>query len=398
MENRVVCFYCGTIYDEDAGKCPLCGGRDCVKEEDAPRPVQRQRITEEERRQRRKTAKGGKFAAAKKSQKETKSDTTKTMLIAAIVFLALSVFAVTWFIGDMIGWWGGLENTIDRDVAASADAANDDCTLLEVSQPKLVLQSVGETTELKLTVNVDCREDITIRFPDAAVVTAEKIGETEKDEQYKTDVWAITAVAEGSTEFAFKCGELSAVCEIIVGEEVTTQPPTETQEPTEPDADFEPELNFTEDVTLYQRGESVPLRVMNLPGGAEVTWRSADETVAKVDSEGIVTAVGGGTTTITAEVLGKTVEILIRCPFDQSGDIGAHLEYTDVTIRVGEVFYLYLRDNDGQRITDVTYEMSEDGICSIEDGKVTGLVGGDYIIVTVTYNTQEFECIIRVRW
>ena len=27
MENKAVCYYCGTIYDEEQGKCPLCGSR-----------------------------------------------------------------------------------------------------------------------------------------------------------------------------------------------------------------------------------------------------------------------------------------------------------------------------------------------------------------------------------
>lgn len=404
MENRVVCFYCGTLYDAEAEKCPLCGGRDHVKEEEAHRPVQRHRLTEQERKQRRKAAsKGGKFAA-KKNDAPAKNDATKTMLIAALIFLALTVVAVTWFIGDMIGWWGGLEDTIDRNEATGiADVLDEKCTLLELSDTMLHLENAGQTAELKLTVNLGCREEISIAFPDAAIVTVVSESETEKNSDSKTDTWLITAVSEGQTSFSFSCGDLSASCLIAVGEyepipENTTGIPSETAEATEPDEDYEPELNFSGDISLYQRGESVPLRIVNLPVGAVVHWRSEDETVAKIDENGLLTAVGGGSTTVTAEVFGKTVEILVRCPFDQSGNVGAHLEYTDVTIRVGEVFYLYLLDSDGYRITDVTYEMSDDGICSIEDGKVIGLTGGDYVTVTVTYNTQEFECVIRVRW
>ena len=157
-------------------------------------------------------------------------------------------------------------------------------------------------------------------------------------------------------------------------------------------------MNFEGDISLYQRGEAVPLRVMNLPKGVEVTWKSSDITIAKIDDSGLLTAVSGGKAKVTAEVLGKKIELLVRCPFDRSGDIGAHLEYEDVTIGVGDTINLYLLDSDGERIGDATYEVSEEGICLIEDGKVTGLVGGDYITVTGKYNTEEFKCIVRVRW
>jgi len=421
MENKVVCYYCGTIYDSQEEKCPLCGGKAVASEEESYRPVQRQRITDQERKQRRREASkgGGKFAASNKKEDEEKaepkSNSTKAMLIAALVFLSLAVVIVTWFIGDMIGWWGGIEDTVDRDSEVTqVELENEECTLLEVSHNQIRLDGIGQTAELKVTVNASCRKEIEITFPSANIVTSVSDSASEVNEDRKTDTWVLTAVADGTTQMSFSCGDLSAVCDIIVGE--NTQPsssqnadseteetnetdePSESEEPAQPDEDFEPELNFEGDISLYQRGETVPLRVMNLPSGAKVTWTSSDITVAKVDDNGMLTAVNGGTATVTAEVYGKKVEILVRCPFDRSGDIGAHLEYTDVTIGVGESFNLYLLDNDGYRITDVTYEVSEEGICSIDDGEVTGLVGGDYITITVIYNTEKFECVVRVRW
>ena len=59
MENKVVCYYCGTIYNEERGKCPLCGSS-ALSDEAGDRPVQRQRLTEKERRDRRRTAAKGK--------------------------------------------------------------------------------------------------------------------------------------------------------------------------------------------------------------------------------------------------------------------------------------------------------------------------------------------------
>lgn len=329
MENKVVCYYCGTIYNEEEEKCPLCGGKVRTAAAQSPQPVRRERITPQQRKERQRTAAGkGKYAnrreTERKAQKKS-NDNTRTILIAALIFLALAVVVVTWFIGDMIGWWGGLEDSVDRK--ATTDSA----------------ETSGEVTDLKDT-------------------------DTEPDSQDTT--------AESDSQ------------------DTTAEPePTETE--TIPD-DFEPELNFSSDVSLYQRSETVPLRVNNLPVGAVATWTSSDETVAKVDENGVVTAVSGGSATVVVTVGGKTAEVLIRCPFDESGDIGAHLYYTDVTISVGESYNLYLLDINGNRITDVEYTVSKEGICTIDDGRVTGASSGT-TVVTVTYNTVEYECIVRVK-
>lgn len=403
MENKVVCYYCGTVYNEEDEKCPLCGGRSRASEAESVRPVRRERLTEQERRQRRRAAsKGGRYSANKKVKPKSGGN-TRTILIAALVLLALAVVVVTWFIGDMIGWWGGLENSVERDTESVSTNLDAECTLLEVSSDTIRLENIGDSAELYLNVNVDCTQDVSLSFPDAAIAAVEIGKETAKGNEIKTDTFTITAVSEGVTRISFTCGELSAACDIYVGSASVvpeTTAPEETEESSQPaqiDEDYEPELNFPSDVSLYQRGESVPLRITNLPEGAAVTWHSADETIAKVDAYGVVTAISGGSTTVTAEVAGRTVEVLVRCPFDQSGDIGAHLEYTDVTIKVGESYYLYLLDIDDYRITDVTYEMDEEGVCSIDDGKVTG-IGSGTIVITITYNTQEYECIVRVRW
>lgn len=52
MENKVVCDYCGTIYDGSREKCPLCGST--TRAEGAP-AAPRRRLTEEERKARRRT-------------------------------------------------------------------------------------------------------------------------------------------------------------------------------------------------------------------------------------------------------------------------------------------------------------------------------------------------------
>lgn len=404
MENKVVCYYCGTIYNEENEKCPLCGGKVRTAAAQSPQPVRRERITDQQRRERQRAAAGkGRYAGSRSTKQQpqkTSNDNTRTILIAALIFLALAVVVVTWFIGDMIGWWGGIEDSVDRPTTTSS-VVSGECTALKLSKNEIHLENIGDTATLEVSVNIDCTEKIALSYPDAAIVTAESKGDSVIGDELKTDAWTLTAVSEGTSEFTFSCGELTATCTIRVGQAAPddTTAPTESEEPTETETipnDFEPELNFPSDVSLYQRGETVPLRVTNLPAGAEVTWTSSDETVAKVDKNGVVTAIKGGSAVIVADVGGKTAEVLVRCPFSESGDIGAHLYYTDVTIAVGESYNLYLLDINGNRITDVQYTVSKEGICSIDDGKVTGVSSGT-TTVTVTYNTVEYECIVRVK-
>lgn len=64
--------------------------------------------------------------------------------------------------------------------------------------------------------------------------------------------------------------------------------------------------------TLTSKGETIQLTATVLPEGAgEATWTSSDEAVATVSPEGIVTAIGEGTATITATAGEKTATCTI---------------------------------------------------------------------------------------
>ena len=124
MNRKAVCYYCGTLYDEERGKCPLCGST--ARAADQQPPIRRERLTEEERKHRKGGTKG-KFSAPKKKQ-----ESPKGILIAAVVFLALAVLVVFYFIGDMIGWWPGLEDRVERS-EPSVSFAKGECEELLLS-------------------------------------------------------------------------------------------------------------------------------------------------------------------------------------------------------------------------------------------------------------------------
>ena len=392
MDNKVVCYYCGTIYNEERGKCPLCGSS-TRSEEAGDRPVQRQRLSDKERRERQRANAKGKYSAkAKKPAKSSKS--AKGLLTAALIVLLLTVAVLTFFIGDMNGWWGGLEDRVDRSNQTDMLLPDTSCTTLTLSAETLELDAAGATAQLKVSVNASCEETLYCNSANAGVAVIEKQAETETGDKEKSATFTVTAAGAGSTDITVTCGKQTKVCTVTVGggEPVGTSEPASLPPLAE---DFVPELSSGENASLFAKGDKLLLRVTNLPEGYTVSWATADATVVKVSEAGELTAIGSGRTTVTATVGGKTAQVLVRCVFE-GDDIGAHLENTDVTLNVGNTFYLYLYDSQGEHITDITYTVSDAGICKAENGIVTALARGT-ATVTVTYNGKTYECIVRVR-
>ena len=73
---------------------------------------------------------------------------------------------------------------------------------------------------------------------------------------------------------------------------------------------------------------------------------------------------------------------------------------TDVTLKVGESFGLYLRDSEGVNVK-VEWTASVDGYVEIKGNTIKGLkstadVAGRRITVTVTIEDETYSCTIRV--
>lgn len=166
----------------------------------------------------------------------------------------------------------------------------------------------------------------------------------------------------------------------------------------------------------------------------KITYTSSDPSVAKVSSEGRVTAVGTGTATITVTCGDVVKECKVVCnidtdpteetteateetteettepttkPTEPEVDITKFYLFPrrdgDCTIEVGESFTLQLRDGKGKKV-DVTWTASVEGYFSIDDDVITGVMAtpldaneADKIRAVCTYEGVEFSCIIRVR-
>ena len=103
MENKIVCDYCGTIYNADKPVCPLCGNAPSEAARNRQLAPQRRRISEDERRRYNRTARPAKQKPAAEPQDPKRIP--KKLLTASVVFLALAVFVVAYFIVDVNCLW-----------------------------------------------------------------------------------------------------------------------------------------------------------------------------------------------------------------------------------------------------------------------------------------------------
>ncbi len=391
MINKNVCPNCGQLYDTTLAKCPLCGTAPQVVE--AETGVQRRRITEAERRQRRAERKEAEQEARrrqkdeqllrdaeeerlfeeaeaarkqeklrkkmeKKAQKDLKAGRTPVAAPAApepapqpdetplvprraatpapakvtrppqpeprpakdrgrvprglLVFSTLLLLLTLAIGGSYLAWKTKLldipiydklleyrdqAQQIPETTAAPTETtqATVACKAVVLSEQSLTFTEAGQTTQLVATLEpADCTDPVTFASSDETVA---KVGST----------GVVTAVGSGSAVITVTCGEITAQCAVTCTLPETTEAPADTQA-----AGFRMRQD---DITFFEAGESTVLLLDNLPEGAQVEWASQDESIATVDSDGHVTAVGKGTTNVTATVDGVSATCIVRCNF-----------------------------------------------------------------------------------
>lgn len=151
----------------------------------------------------------------------------------------------------------------------------------------------------------------------------------------------------------------------------------------------------SEDFTLSV-GESAQLQVSGTE--AAVTWNSGDTAVAVVGSDGLVTAIGPGMTTVTATVGDRTLESIVRVR-SGGGTSGADadasnavLNKIDFTAKVGESVTLKVSGTDAA----VTWSIDDSSIASISaDGVVTGIKAGK-TCAHAQVGGRTLTCVVRI--
>ncbi len=142
-------------------------------------------------------------------------------------------------------------------------------------------------------------------------------------------------------------------------------------------------------ITLNEVGAIETLTATIMPDSvtADLAWRSDNSAVASV-SNGVVTAVGAGTATITVEAGGKTAKCTVTVSLPQNPVTGVSLSQTSLTLAVDDTYELDAiitpanADN-----KNVTWSSNANSIVAVNnDGVVTALAAGS---ATITVTTQD---------
>ena len=161
-----------------------------------------------------------------------------------------------------------------------------------------------------------------------------------------------------------------------------------------------------EDITMTYEGQTVTLKIdydLSEDFEESIVWESSDPTVAKVDDEGVVTALANGTTIITASISDYTASCIVRC-VDVTGNKGYNsteseyvINFEDVTLtRKGEYFQLELTSILNNKVPSFTWESDDPEVATVDKKGVVTAVADGVANITATVGQDQFRCIVRV--
>lgn len=193
----------------------------------------------------------------------------------------------------------------------------------------------------------------------------------------------VTALKDGETTITAKVGDLTAECLVHVREV--------TLEGIELDKSA---------ITMNKGEESEALKVSYNPEDTTddktVTWSSENEDVATVEN-GVVTAVGAGTTTVTATVGKYTAacEVTVLSPLES---ISVETDGKTDSLEVGDTVNLTVKYNPEDTTDDktVTWTTSDDTVATVDENGVVTAVGGGTATITAIVNGHSATCDIKV--
>lgn len=421
--SKIICDVCGTSYPETATQCPICG---CVRPVDVTAVAGNTEVDESVENGNYVYVKGGRFSktnvrkrnnvhqspdteVAEVSEQEPEDEKRNTdlgLVIAVCVLLLAIVSAVIYIALNFFGsapsgevkpseWENPATTTVETGTTTLATELEIPCQSILISKTSVEFDSVGAGCLLNVTVNpADTTDEVVFSTGNELVATVSSDGK-------------IVAVGAGETVITVTCGSATAQCNLVCRIEATEgTEPAETTEETEATAPVNGKIKLNRtDFSLTYKGQTHTLYKGDIPV-KQIIWSSDDEKVATF-VDGVVTAVGSGTTTVYAEYNGTKVSCIVRCKAsvgkaddNEPAETTAgeyNISATDVTLQssVSETFELKLLDSDNKAV-DVIWQVADSTICSVSGNKVTALKPGKTQI-SVTYEGVEYVCIVRVK-
>lgn len=398
--SKIICDVCGTAYHENATQCPICG---CVRpgevasvsvSSDTAEPtgtytyVKGGRFSKGNVKKRAQGKEIREIPATGSSDEKPENKKPGKGVIIAIVALAIAIVAIIVYICFHLGVFGAgsgaevPETTDNTVVTTEPTELTVPCTGVIPARERITFEKAGASLLLDVDVlPTNTTDELKFISSDESIVTV-----TEKGK--------ITAVSRGDAVITITCGDAKAECRITCNFEGEAEETTEATEYAESDFKL-----TKDDITMNTKGQTAKLYTGEIPVD-KITWTSDDEDVAKF-ADGVVTAVGAGTTTVHGQYGSVKLSCIVRCAESmgkaepQQESTGAYtISHTDVTLAVNETFSLTVKDKNGAT-QSVTWATEDSSVCSVSGNTVKGLAAGK-TTVSCTVDGVTYQCIVRV--
>ncbi len=301
-------------------------------------------------------------------------------------------------------------NPADTDADKTITWSSTDTSVATVKDGKITAVSGGET-EIKATTSngleAICKVKVEVPLTSISIKTETSIqyGQTEKLEvtYNPVDTTADKTIAwKSNDESIVKVSTNGTIEGVGIGETTITATASNGQEVTCKVTVLPVELNsisITEQNMILNKGENKTLTVTYNPENTTedktVTWSSNNEEAVTVSKDGVITAIGAGKATITAQVGDKkaTTEVEVKVPLES-----IRLNETEKQLNKGDNLQLSVTYHPEDTTADktVTWTSTDDTVAKVdENGNVTALKAGTaYIKAKV--EDKEVSCKIHV--
>ncbi|MBE6959661.1 MAG: hypothetical protein E7448_02925 [Ruminococcaceae bacterium] len=399
--SKVICDVCGTTYPETAAQCPICGSAKKSTAQTAAGGgdqayayVKGGRFSKSNVRKQNK--KGQELERRPAGKRSPQKDKGNAVMIAIVILLVIAIIAVLGYMGVRVFLSGAVNNSQTNKPPISGPENPSTptevlCTGISLTRPAIEFTAEGQAYLVSYTLlPAGVTEQVTFSSSNPAVATVSETG-------------LVTSVGGGSAIITITCGQAQTEFTVTCSFGDVTEP----SDPTEPTVitppGYELKLKYEEFTMSKTYPNPVSIYVSNPSVKAtDITWTVDDPTIATVSEKGVVTAVGRGWTTIRASFGDQTASCKVIIAFDPEPpkEYKYTISKTDVTIKVGETFGLYLLDSDKVNVK-VDWVASVDGYVEIKGNSIKGLkstadVAGKCITISVTIDEETYKCTVRV--
>lgn len=270
----------------------------------------------------------------------------------------------------------------------TASSANGKTDICKVTVVPYSIQ-VEDITISKTSIEIDIEE----KYQLTATITPEDA--TDKTITWKSLDKAIATVSDNGLVTGISAGVTTVYASSSNGKTVECQV---TVRP----ADVEPmSISLTNTELLMIEGETAELIAIVRPDNATdktVTWTSSDESIATVDSNGLVTAIHQGFTTITATTAnGKIATCAVTVIIIPVESISLNKTSLEMLVEDNETLIATIKPDNATDKT-VTWRSSNREVATVsENGDVVAVGLGEAIIYASSSNGLTAECHVTVK-